>query len=279
MLRSALRRTCASTAADTVYDVLVVGGGVMGVWTAIAAAKQGATVVLADQFEPAHDHGSSHGDGRIYRLAYSEEHYVDMMVQSLPLWHELQDHAKEKLMATTGGINICDGSAEHELDSLGALYARRGFAHEWLSAGEVNERFPQFSLKQTSATRALFQPDYGVLFASQAVAAAWQYASHLGVATLPSFRVSAVHGADGRPDANASLVVESDDGTPVRAKAVVLALGSWTSATVEKLFGLAIPTRVTAETVCYYAPLPGVEIDHSYRTMPVFIPEVRANAI
>ena len=28
------------------------------------------------------------GDGRIYRLAYSEEHYVDMMLHSLPLWHE-----------------------------------------------------------------------------------------------------------------------------------------------------------------------------------------------
>ena len=88
------------------YDVLVVGGGVLGAWTAAIAARRGATVALADQFEPAHTRGSSHGDGRIYRLAYQQEHYVDMMLHSLPLWRQLQDFAGEPLMATTGGINI-----------------------------------------------------------------------------------------------------------------------------------------------------------------------------
>ena len=68
------------------YDVLVVGGGVMGAWTAAIAARQGASVALTDQYEPAHDRGSSHGDGRIYRLAYHQEHYVNMMLHSLPLW-------------------------------------------------------------------------------------------------------------------------------------------------------------------------------------------------
>ena len=38
-----------------------------------------------------------------------------------------------------------------------------------------------------------------------------------------------------------------------------------------------MPTRVSAETVCYYAPRKGAEhenIDHSYNSMPVFIPEI-----
>ena len=67
------------------YDVLVVGGGVMGAWTAAIAARRGATVALADQFEPAHALGSSHGDGRIFRLAYHQEHYVDTLTLSLSL--------------------------------------------------------------------------------------------------------------------------------------------------------------------------------------------------
>ena len=101
----------------------------MGVWSAIMARKLGANVVLTDQFAPAHKNGSSHGDGRIYRLAYTEDVYVDMMLRSLPLWHELQDYASEPLLAQTGGLNIAKRSDER-LSDLAALYSRRGFAHE-----------------------------------------------------------------------------------------------------------------------------------------------------
>ena len=38
------------------HDVVVVGGGVMGVWAAIMARKLGASVALADQYTPAHEH-------------------------------------------------------------------------------------------------------------------------------------------------------------------------------------------------------------------------------
>ena len=71
--------------------------------------------------------GSSHGDGRIFRLAYQQEHYVDMMLHSLPLWQQLQDFAGEPLMATTGGINIA--CTREALAKLQSLYERRGFAH------------------------------------------------------------------------------------------------------------------------------------------------------
>ena len=150
------------------YDVLVVGGGILGAWTAAIAARRGATVALADQFEPAHTRGSSHGDGRIFRLAYHQEHYVDMMLHSLPLWQQLQDFAGEPLMATTGGINIA--SAREALADLQNLYERRGFAHELMTAAEVNARWPQFAL--AADLHALYQPDYGVLFASRCVCAA-----------------------------------------------------------------------------------------------------------
>ena len=63
------------------YDVVVVGGGVIGVWAAIAAARQNGTVCLVERYDAGHDKGSSHGDGRIYRFAYADELYVDMMVR------------------------------------------------------------------------------------------------------------------------------------------------------------------------------------------------------
>ncbi|MEV7254008.1 FAD-dependent oxidoreductase [Streptomyces cyaneofuscatus] len=54
--------------ADT--DLLVVGGGLMGSATAWAASRRGLSVTLAEQFEPDHHLGSSHGSARIIRRTY-----------------------------------------------------------------------------------------------------------------------------------------------------------------------------------------------------------------
>ena len=152
MARGMATRAGTSAVKDS-FDVIVAGGGVMGAWAAVMAAKRGASVLLMDQFERAHTRGSSHGDGRIYRLAYTEDDYVDMMLHSLPLWRELQDAnnaaaaakgqpTPKPLMATTGGLNV--GSADDpELAALQNLYERRGIAHQRLSPGETTARFPQ----------------------------------------------------------------------------------------------------------------------------------------
>ena len=160
------RRLLSSAAYETSFDLLVVGGGVMGVWAAIAAAKRGAKVALVDQFEPAHNCGSSHGDGRIFRLAYEQDHYVDMMEHSLPLWMELQAVAGEPLLAKTGGVTVAETNlGSNRNDALRALYQRRGIDNDTLSAAEMNARFPQFSL--APSLEALYQKDFGVLFASK----------------------------------------------------------------------------------------------------------------
>ena len=78
----------------------------MGVWSAIAAARQNRTVCLVEKYAEGHARGSSHGDGRIYRLAYTQDHYVDMMLHALPLWQQLEAEIGRPLMARTGGLSI-----------------------------------------------------------------------------------------------------------------------------------------------------------------------------
>lgn len=248
----------------------------MGVFAAIAARKQGATVALADQFAPAHDRGSSHGDGRIYRFAYIEDLYVDMMERALPIWKELQTFADEPLLAQTGGLEY--GQAGLGLmDDQVELYQRRGIAYELLSAGEANERFPQFGLRE-GHDEALYQGDMGVLFASKCIAAAWRYAESLGVQTITPFRAAAVHEREGGgvTGDGTTLVVEGADGaTSLCARSLVLAPGAWLSSLAASCLDLTVPTSVSAETVCYYKPrtdTPHHTVDHTYASMPVFLP-------
>lgn len=261
----------ASLRADATYDVVVLGGGVIGAWTAVMAAKRGASVALAEQFAaPAHEKGSSHGDGRIFRLAYEEDHYVDMMLHALPLWHELQDFAGEPMFATTGGLNTARRGAgsPRGLARLQALYARRGIAHELLGGAEARERFPQFHLSDD--TDALYQKDFGVLFASPSVEAAWRWAEALGATTHTGWRAAMLR-ADGDGGATA---IESDDGRVLRGKSVVVAPGAWLSSLSSRLFGLDVPTDVSAEVVSYFAPRTAAQPDHSYASMPVLLPDV-----
>lgn len=273
-------RRYSSLRTDETYDLIVVGGGVMGAWTAVMAREMGASVVLADQFLPAHEHGSSHGDGRIYRLAYNEDLYVDMMLRSLPRWHELQAFAGEDLLTRTGGLNLAptDGAGvDRDLKEQSDLYARRGIEHEWLTAGEVNARFPQFQLAEGKHA-ALFSPEIGILRASKCVAAAWRYAASLGVHTCSPFRASSLAAPADGVSTSEPVVVEGDDGTILRGRSLVLAPGAWLTTLARDLLGLSIPTHVSAETVCYYAPRAGCTIDHSFRSMRTLLSSTQSPA-
>ena len=200
------------------YDAAVVGAGVIGSWAAISLAKQGKKVALLDRWKSPHPFGSSHGDSRIFRLAYEQEHYVHMMKHSLPLWKELQNFAKEKIMATTGGISVetLGGPALH---SLCQNYDRCDIEYERLSANQVNNRFPQFSLAQN--LEAVYQPDFGILFASKAVAQAYRFASTLGADCLSPFHVVSIC----TDHQNGSLDISAADGRQIRSKSAIIAPG------------------------------------------------------
>ena len=73
----------------------------------------------SSKYDEGHDKGSSHGDGRIYRFAYADEIYVDMMYLSLSYWGEL-NNATSKVLAHTGGVSLYSGQGGN-YDSHGGL--------------------------------------------------------------------------------------------------------------------------------------------------------------
>ena len=73
------------------FDVIVVGLGGMGSAAAAHAASRGKRVLGIEQFQPAHDQGSSHGRSRVIRLAYFEHPaYVPLLRRAYELWRQLE---------------------------------------------------------------------------------------------------------------------------------------------------------------------------------------------
>ncbi|HKY66482.1 MAG TPA: FAD-dependent oxidoreductase, partial [Acidimicrobiales bacterium] len=103
-------------------DLVVVGGGAMGLATAWAAAPR-ADVVLVERFDPGHTRGASHGGERIWRHAYTDGTYVEMALAAERRWRALE--------AATGGsllhlVGCVEHGTEAELDAL----ARTSAAHD-----------------------------------------------------------------------------------------------------------------------------------------------------
>lgn len=254
-----------SSNSDSVLDVIVVGGGVFGVWAAIAAAKKkDVKVALVEQFDPANDQGSSDVDAQIYRMACSDDFYVDMMSYAEPLWKELQKEIEDKIMAETGFLTVSDTSVPTKFN-LGEALESKGIDYSLMDFEETSQRFPQIKLH--AGMNSLFVPDGGILYATKCITGGWEYCEKLGVETHTKFEVVRVS-----RDASSGVVeVESADNRTLRGKHVILATGPWLSKMAKEFFGVDIPTHVTAETVCHYRPRQGGNVpDHSISSMPGF---------
>ncbi len=89
------------------YDAIVLGLGGMGSAAAAHLAARGKRVLGLEQFTPAHDRGSSHGQSRIIRQAYYEDPaYVPLLLRSYELWADLEKRSAQQLYLRTGGLMV-----------------------------------------------------------------------------------------------------------------------------------------------------------------------------
>ncbi len=197
-------------------------------------AKRGLSVVGVEQYQPAHDRGSSHGLSRIIRLAYFEHpSYVPLLRRAFTLWRQLEGESGQRLLHVTGAIDAgIPGSRVLE----GSLESCRvhGLPHEVLTAQEVNRRFPGYQLPDEF--RAVFQPDGGFLEPERCIETHVSGAIALGATLRAGTKVRTWRqGPDG-------VVIHFDDDV-IRARQVVICAGAWMPQVVPSLAHLLRPER------------------------------------
>lgn len=222
-----------------VSDVAVVGAGIAGASTAWRCAARGMAVTLFEQFELAHDRGSSHGRSRIFRLAYDEPDYVRLAQRALPLWREAERELGAELIDRTGAIDI---GPRERLESVARALGYAGAACEFLSAAQAGHRYGFF--KARGEDEVLFQPDGGTIHADTAIRGFLSLARQQGATIEASTRV--LHLAE---DTN-GVILDTTRGEH-RAKQVVIAAAGWSNLLLAPL-GLNVPIAVTREHVLYY---------------------------
>ena len=148
------------------HDVIVVGAGVFGAWTAFHLKRGGARVLLIDQHGAGNSRSSSSGETRIIRMSYgSSEIYTRSSMRSLAMWKEVCPD----LFHNTG-VLVTGAPADPYIIETRETLSRCGVQHQYLT--NVQKRFPQITLDPDTA--GIWEPDSGVLMARRAVQAVVQ---------------------------------------------------------------------------------------------------------
>ncbi len=230
-------------------DAIVVGLGAMGSAAACHLAARGQRVLGLEQFQPAHDRGSSHGHSRVIRLAYFEHpDYVPLLHRAYALWDRLERDTGRALLRITGGLMIGRPDSEVVSGSLRSARAH-GLAHELLDAAAIRRRYPPFT--PSPAVVGLFEPTAGVLAPEACAHAHLERAVSHGAEIHVDERVV---GWEAR--ANGDGVTVRTTRSTYEAGRLVLAPGAWAST----LFDLPdVPFEVERQVLYWFDPDDGTE--------------------
>ena len=128
-------------------DLVIVGGGVMGLFTAYYASELGRRVSVLERGRVGDPATASYGRTRSYRNDYLDPTYVRLAREAIRLWDAFEAREQVRVLVRCGCLNIANSRVTPDLD---ATYARRshrmleelGMPTEALGAEAIRSRFP-----------------------------------------------------------------------------------------------------------------------------------------
>ena len=226
------------------YDVVVVGAGVMGSATAYWLSRAGKRVALLDQFSPGHVRASSADESRTVRFQYrGQAVYTEMVAGAVELWKEFDRRSGTSFYREQGTITLqSQPDFAPLLDGYEGL-RELGYEPQWLDGDDVRQRFPQFANVDSGY---ILEGMGGYMAAGPVTRALAEAAAELGADVQTGAEAVELRESGGRVAA-----VATRDGRTFEAEAFVVAAGSWTA---RLLPDLPIRVQPTAARLHYIKP-------------------------
>ncbi len=221
-------------------EVLIIGGGVVGLATARVLAGEGIAVSLIERGRLDVAQGSSRGSSRIIAPAgYPDPSYLDLALRALAAWRTLEDESGRALVDPWGALYAGAG-----VEEFVGSFAAAGVEIERLALDQVEKRFGVHGLE---AEPILFQPTAGVIRADRAFDALRRSAEARGARLCEEERAVALE-LDGD---GVTVVTES---RTWRCDRVVVTAGPWTAPLLASV-GIEVGVSVSSQSVAYF-PIP-----------------------
>ena len=240
-----------------VYDLIVIGGGPVGLSTAYHAAVRGLKTLVIEKFGYFNNLGSSAGYSRQFRLQYSQQYMSELSLSSLPFWQDLQQHSTEQLLGGQGSLWFGQKSlsgtqeggivdAEKTMDALGIPYN----SLENAAAIEATASFENLPTEYYG----FLQPDGGTINIKATEAALFNAGLATGLVTYQEWEsvVDIASLADDTVQVTTQRSGEGDDTKSVyRCRKLAITSGAYINDTVSSL-DVKVPILIWQVASAYF---------------------------
>ena len=200
-------------------DLVVVGAGTMGAWTALHSARGGRSTTLLDAYGAGSPRATSGDETRITRASHGlDRFYVRWSRAAREEWIAFGDEVGERCFVQAGVVWFAHQEGGFETTSLETL-RDMGVPVERVEVADAARRWPQIDFGDVAF--AVFEPEGGLLMARRSVAAVSRRVGDLGGT------VEIASARPGRSEGSRLLDVELGDSRRVAAEQFVFATGPW----------------------------------------------------
>src|SRR5205823_1806253 len=233
-------------------DVVVIGAGAWGSFTALNLRQMGAKVTLVDAYGPGNSRSTSGDETRGVRSSYGDktgglgELWMLWAREAMKRWIKFDDEwgreLRLNLFHTTGDLIMRTEWDNFQLRTK-VWWDKNKIPYEILNPDDVRKSFPVISMDDITAV--LYEPDAGVVRARRAAQTAANVFEKLG-GKIVIGRTAPSKISNGRLEE-----ISLDTGQTLRADTFVFAVGPWMAKTFPDI--LAKKTRAPIGYVVYFA--------------------------
>ncbi|TBU23610.1 FAD/NAD(P)-binding domain-containing protein [Dichomitus squalens] len=257
------------------YDVVVIGGGPVGLATALECSKAGQKTLVLEQSVFYNQSGSSGDLVRMFRTAYTEDFMADLAVQCMSLWNELEEEAGEPLRLMTGLLNFGDpkygeGGPEGTLMDPIRNLDRHHMAYTILDRDGVEEKLPFQNLPDEWV--GIDMPDNGCINVPLMLRTLTRLCREHRVDLFDYATVKRVRADNTKTYPSANWVVEGAMHGPkgasalarafaFRADKIAITPGAYVNHILYPSFGFTLDVNIWEMVYEYYAIDPSIQFD------------------
>lgn len=228
-------------------DVIVVGAGAMGAWTALRCRRAGWSTTLIDAFGAGHPRATSGDETRILRSSHGADTFYPRWAREARLaWRDFGEEVGASFFHEVGVLWFAEREDGFEAASLATL-SSLGIPAQRVERDDLRGLWPQVGVDDLAF--AVFEPEAGLLMARAGVVAV------VSAFTAAGGRFDLAEVRPGASEGRRLLDVIGQDGRRQAAGTFVFAAGPW----LPRIFPALLEplVTVTKQDVVFLGPAPG----------------------
>lgn len=230
------------------YDIIIIGGGPMGLATAAELSKsKDKTTLLIEKYDFINQEGSSAGLSRQFRVQYAQNYMAQLALDAKPYWDALQKTTDAVLVDTVGSVWFGDPAlssqeggiqaAKNTMDSLGIPYTP-------LSSEQIERQYPFTNIPKNYD--GFLQEDGGIIDLKATQMALLEICKNAeNVSLSDNSPVTNIESLE-----NGEIIVTTN-GERIRTKKLVLSPGAYIN-DILKHFDLSVDIDIWEMSSAYY---------------------------